>query len=58
MTAPQESVEVPRTGHPQVDAAVAAVATAQDAPAAEQVAALTQAQQVLAQTLDTIDGDA
>jgi hypothetical protein len=49
---------VPSTGHPQVDAAVAAIAAAQDAPLAEQVGALTQAQQVLAQTLDTIDKDA
>lgn len=55
MTAPEEA---PRTGHPQVDAAVAAVVTAQDAPAAEQVAALSRAQQVLAETLDTIDPDA
>ena len=49
MTAPDET-----TGHPSVDQAVAAVVNAGDAPPAEQVAPLAEADRVLRETLDSI----
>jgi hypothetical protein len=42
------------TGHPRVDEAVAALAAAQDAPAADQVAPLADAHRILRETLDSI----
>jgi hypothetical protein len=49
--------EPPVTGHPAVDEAVAAVAALADAPPAEQVAPLAQADRVLRDTLDSIGDD-
>jgi hypothetical protein len=43
------------TGHPAVDAAVAALSDAADLPPAEQVGAYEEAQRALSQTLAAID---
>ena len=52
MTAPDHAASP--TGHPAVDQAVAAVVGAGDAPPAEQVAPLAEADRVLRETLDSI----
>jgi len=53
VTGPQEAMTA-HTGHPRVDEALAAVVEASDAPPAEQVAPLAEADRVLRETLDSI----
>jgi hypothetical protein len=52
VTAPDDPTV--HTGHPTVDQAVAAVVDTGDAPPAEQVAPLAEADRVLRETLDSI----
>jgi hypothetical protein len=49
--------EPPVTGNPAVDDALSGLAAVADAPPAEQVAPLAQADRVLRDTLDSIDDD-
>jgi len=58
MTEPPDDAAVPDdpgTGHPAVDAAVAAVAEVADQPPAQQVGAYEQAHRALSETLSAID---
>ena len=56
MTAPEPSPGglAETTGDPRIDEAVIALAAAQDAPPAEQVAPLAEAHRTLRETLDSI----
>ncbi|HLT12195.1 MAG TPA: hypothetical protein VK028_15560 [Micromonosporaceae bacterium] len=56
MTAPEETPGglAESTGHPRVDEAIVNLASVQDAPPAEQVGPLTEADRTFRETLDSI----
>jgi hypothetical protein len=54
MSEPRGVTPPPATGHPAVDAALVDLAAVAEAPPAEQVAPLAEADRVLRETLDSI----